>query len=700
MACTIKNTGVAEQRDVFKDIMAKAEVKKAVGVLNGVLDGSISVNDLMAQQKATGKKNLITKTEVGKDTDTVPIYEHVEIKQVQAMNTGNNFYFRLQPNQYESTIEDEIEVVITKKTYKKIKVTYTIEDTSQRKDLQGSTEELQKFASAFKGIQSGDTSTATKLLEDKFAEYKDNFDGVYDGVSSIIDKIRKDANIPSPPSDAVVIVDKIKKHTGSNSITLDKPKSITRVSARKANTNFFFNVVQYKFIKESGIVLCDNLYEEYKVEYKGEGEATSKAAALGALTGDFPTAGDVVNDINSALASAGNVVGNIGREITQAAGQFGKDITGLIGSANSGDLINQALAAAQSAPAIFTTEANVRDKATNAIPLPDLAGGEAGVLEVMTKKEGDNFFSKMFKGEKSGWRLNGTDLFLFEVRAEVKVKYTKEIEPPADSSVPPTDLTNGPPLNPCLDLPSIGVKVGKIFKLDKETGKKFEELIKYKEPKPQPKKLPTTKAEPPPTLAETATVADSTEAPSSAISALSITPAEALSIIAEIRSFERTNSIDYWQKKTDDYVANSKRLNKDPTFLAFKKKKDASGFKTFAKYIASGAPEITQQELDVREELILNYAGWKSVKGQYTAWKALLVASQWEINGKMSTEEYEQWVEDFRNYEGKVGGASGAVFVRKLTTEKDMQQYQAIRNYHLSRKEDIIAVRPFLHPNG
>lgn len=566
MACTIKNTGVAEQRDVFKDIMAKAEVKKAQGLLQGVLDGSVSVNDLMAQQKATGKKNLITKTVVGKDTNQVEIPDnYVEVSQVWVMQTGANFYGRKNPGKVDgwsiAKNEGDITVVYVTKAgqpagykYKKVKVEYKIEDTAERKDLQTSTEDLQKAAAIFKGIQSGDTSAALKLFEDKIKEYKDNFNGVYDGTTSIIEKIKKDANIPASPKDSIVIIDKVKKHSGSNSITLDKPISVTKVSARKAGTNFFFNVVQYKFIQETGIVLCDNLYEEYKVEYKGEGSATSKAAAAGALTGKFPSISDVVGDVTSAISDAvsggGSIggiagkalgaVGNIGREVNQVAGLFGKDIGGLIGAASSGDLINQALAAAQNAPATYTEEVTVRDKATNAISLPELAGGEAGIIEVWTKREGNNFFSKMFKGVKTGWRLEGTDLYTYEVRAEIKVIYKKEVEPPASSSVPPADLTNGPPLNPCFDLPPIGVKIAKELKYDPALGKRVEVPIKFKEPKPQPKKLPVTKAEPAPTLAESATVADSTKAPTAAAATrLGASPTATYATLDELVAFNK-----------------------------------------------------------------------------------------------------------------------------------------------------------------
>ena len=123
MGCNIKNEVVSAQRDIFKELKESAVFKKAENKLNGILDGSITLEDLQKEQKANGKKRLVTRTARGKDTDTVPIYEHVEVEKVQAKKTGTNFFFRLSPNQWESTIEDDVEVVITKKTYKEIKVT-------------------------------------------------------------------------------------------------------------------------------------------------------------------------------------------------------------------------------------------------------------------------------------------------------------------------------------------------------------------------------------------------------------------------------------------------------------------------------------------------------------------------------------------------------------------------------------------------
>jgi len=76
-------------------------------------------------------------------------------------------------------------------------------------------------------------------------------------------------------------------------------------------------------------------------------------------------------------------------------------------------LLNTALANANNEPAVYTVETTVRDDTgTNAIALPDLAGGANGVVEVLTKKEGNNVFSKMNKSDNFGWRVEGTDLYL------------------------------------------------------------------------------------------------------------------------------------------------------------------------------------------------------------------------------------------------------------------------------------------------
>ena len=168
--------------------------------------------------------------------------------------------------------------------------------------------------------------------------------------------------------------------TGSNVINLEDPISITKVKARKANTNFFFNVTQYKFLKESNSVIVTNSYEEYIVEYRGKGSNTKNNDPT-----KLPSKDSIISDINEGLNSLNENIGNVTQAIGEAAGQFGKDLSGLVASASSGSLIQDALAIAQNQPATFTVEKNVRDSNTNAINLPSLAGGEKGVLEVDRK---------------------------------------------------------------------------------------------------------------------------------------------------------------------------------------------------------------------------------------------------------------------------------------------------------------------------
>lgn len=561
MACTIKTPTVAEQRNLFKQIKNDSRFKKAEAKLNDILSNGIGVDKLMAEQKANGKKNFITRTIVGSGDNVLLPLDYVEVKEVKVMSPGSNVYSSKNKGINDGWIigEDEASnpVVYVKKagknfSYKKIKVTYTKEDDAERKDLRTSTADLKKAAAAFKGIQSGDTLAAQKLLDEKIAEFKDNFEGVFDGTTSIIDKIRKDSNIPPKVTDAVIIVDKIKyepindkTNAVSNIITLDKPTSIKKVSARKAGTDFFFNVVQYKFLKDSGTIICDNLYAQYKVEYKGEGSETSQAALEGASTNKFPSTQNVLDDVNSAFASVGGIVGNVAKEINTAASQFGKDINSLLGAAQSGDLLNTALANANNEPAVYTVETTVRDDTgTNAIALPDLAGGANGVVEVLTKKEGNNVFSKMNKSDNFGWRVEGTDLYLYEIRAAVKVKYKKEIDPPVTTGVPPIDLTEDTPLDPC-KLPAIGVKIIKEEFKNPTTGKIEEKVIKNKENKPQPKKEPVIKAEPENNVAESPTIANAQATASS--SGFVKEPTE--TVLTEFDSFR-----DAWKNRLNTFL--------------------------------------------------------------------------------------------------------------------------------------------------
>lgn len=694
MACNIQNEAIKAQRDIFKTIKESTKFKKAENKLNDILQNGINLEELKKEQKVTGKKNLVTRTARGKDTDTVPIYEHVEVENVKVKKTGTNFFFRLRENLWESTIEDDVEVVKTKKTYKEIKVTYKIVDTNKKQDLQTDVTELQKIADS---IASGDATAAIKLFEDKVKEVTNNFDGVYNGIHQIVEKIRKDANIPVPPTDAIVIVDKVKKHTGSNVINLEDPISITKVKARKANTNFFFNVIQYKFLKESNSVITTNLYEEYIVEYRGKGSNTKNNDPA-----KLPSKDSIISDINEGLGSLNESIGNVTKAVGEVAGQFGKDISGLVGAASSGSLIQNALSQAQNQPATYTVEKTIRGKNTNAIVLESLAGGESGVIEVFTRREDQSYFSQMQKGNVAGWRLEGEELYIFEPRAEIKCKYTQEIDPPASSGVPA--LSNDediPKLDPCKDIPALSVKIQEEIRKDTQTGQTEVVTVKVKESKPPTRKTPTIKAEPAVNVAESPTIVNAQESPSTSPIQTTITPIEALGIYNRYNDFERANSIEYWQKRADDYTKIVKELYKSPLWKSLKSKKEASGIKTFRAYLESDPPEVTQEEKDVREKIILNWVGLKNVKKLYGYWKALLIASRYEIAGKFTTDEYENdWLDGFINYEGVFVTDSGFELRRILTTPEDIAQFQAIRDFHLSMAEDIKAAHPYFNPNG
>lgn len=641
MACTVKNTAVAQERDLFKKITESAEFKKAEAKLNDILTNGITVEELMAEQKLNGKKNLITRTELGKDTDTVPMPDnYIEITQVWGDLQG--FYFRLSSNQYQETLEDDVPVVITSKTYKKIKVEYTIEDVSKTKDLQTSTEELQKFANSFNSINSGDTTAARKLLADKIEEFRDDFNGVYNGVEEIITKIRDDANIPAAPSESIILIDKIKTHKGSNVITLEKPKSITKIEARKANTNVFFQVVQFKFIKDNNTVICDNLYEEYKVYYRGEGPAVSAAAEAAKTTGKFPSTEDVVNDVNSALNAFSDTVGNVAREITNVAGEFGTGISNLLSSASSGDLVNKAIAAAQNQPVVYSKEIELKAKATNAIALPELAGGESGVIEVLTKKEDEPYFTKMFKGNVSGWRLDGEDLFIPQVRAEIKVKYKKEIEPPTNTGVTPKDLINGPPLDPCKDLPPIGVKVFKELRRNISTGQVEEVVIKSSQNKPQPKKTPTIKAEPAINIAEFPTVVSSSSGLSSGPSTTSLDTFNSKIGNSVLDIINKRNT--YFYERGEKLEKELNDMNQKEAVKKFKQTLDSS-FKSYEDYI-----------LDISEEDRVILENWreavnknKSNRKAISHLQKLITLQNQILERKKSIDNYNDYLEDAKN---------------------------------------------------
>jgi len=699
MACNVQNEVVKLQRDIFKTIKESSKFKKAQNKLNDILQNGINLEELKKEQKVNGKKNLITRSARSVNTDICPLpLNYIEVQEVKVKKKGTNFSFR--QTKFDIGEDESAQPVVqTQKIYKEIKVTYTIEDTNKKQDLQTDVAELQKIADA---LTSGDTDTAfsegRKLLEDKIKEATKNFDGVYSGIHQIVEKIRKDANIPIPPSDAIITIDKVKKHTGSNVINLEDPISITKVKARKANTNFFFNVTQYKFLKESNSVIVTNSYEEYIVEYRGKGSNTKNNDPT-----KLPSKDSIISDINEGLNSLNENIGNVTQAIGEAAGQFGKDLSGLVASASSGSLIQDALAKAQNQPATFTVEKNVRDSNTNAINLPSLAGGEKGVLEVLTKREDQQFFTNMLKGSVAGWRLEGEDLYLFETRAEVKVKYTKEVDPPAISGVPA--LSNDediPKLDPCKDIPALSVKIQEEIRKDIQTGQTEVITVKVKESKPPTRKTPTIKVEPSVNVAESPTIVNAQESPSSSVFKTTLTPYEASRIGSRYDKFERANSINYWQKRADDYSSNVTKFVKSPLYESLKEKKEAAGAKTFKAFLATNPPEVTQEEIDNREKIILNAVGVRSVKKLYGWWKALIIASRFEIAGKFTTDEYENyWLDGFINYEGVfVNKDDGFKFRRILTTPEDIAQFQIIRDFHLSMANDIIGAHKYYHPNG
>ena len=689
MACNIQNEVVKAQRDIFKTIKESSKFKKAEAKLNDILANGINLEELKKEQKVNGKKNLVTRTTRGTKTDTVDLpLNFINVEEVKVKKEGTNFFYRLQTNKFDVTVEDEVDVVITDKFYKEIKVTYTIEDTSKKQDLQTECAELQKIAD---GIRSGDSTAAVKFFEDKAKEVSDAFDGVYGGIHQIIEKIRSDANIPVPPADAVVIVDKVKKHTGSNVINLEDPVSITNVKARKANTNFFFKVTQYKFLKESNAIIATNSYEEYIVEYRGKGSNTNNNN-----TNELPSKDSIVSDIQQGFDALSTNIGNAVAAVNNVAGQFGKDISGLVSAASSGSLIQDALAQAQNQPATYTRERTVRDKNTNAITLEGLVGGEAGIIEVFTRREDQSFFSQMQKGKISGWRIESEEeeiLYIFEPRAEIKVKYTQETDPPADSGVATVSNDKDvPKLDPCKDIPALSVKIQEEIRKDVQTGQTQVVTSKVKESKPPTRLTPTVKAEPATNVAESPTIVNSAEAPTSALSVSSMTVAQAYRFAQTLAEYETEFGSKYWTKRRDDSVKTFKEAMKSPVRLELKKKINAGGFKSLKAYQDSGAI-LTPDELKVRETIVLAAITGNNIKEIWKKWERLVIHSKFEIIGRITTEQYEKTFNEFQTFEASQNsaGPEGTLYVRRVVQPEDIAQFNDfIRAYHLSKKNEII----------
>jgi len=702
MGCNVVNEVVAVQRDKFKEIIESAEFKKAEGMLTSILDGSTTLEDLQNQQKANGKKRLVTRTARGKDTDTVPIYEHVEVEQVQVKKTGTNFFFRLSENQWESTIEDDVEVVITKKIFKEIKVTYKMEDTSEKKDMQTEIGDLQKLADDIaKGGQE-----AVKLFEKKIAEVGDTFEGVYNGIHTLLEKVRTDANIPIPPADAVVIVDKEKRHSASNVINLDDPVSITRVRARKANTTFFFNVTQYKFLKESASIITTNSYAEYIVNYRGKGSNTKNNDPA-----KLPSKDSIMSDLTEGLNTLNENIGNVTQAIGEAAGQFGKDLSGLVASASSGSLIQDALAKAQDQPATYTVEKNIRDKNTNAINLPSLAGGEKGILEVQTRREDQQFFSNMNKGNVAGWRLDGEDLYLFEPRAEVKVKYTKEIDPPVSAGVPAmSNDPDIPKLIRCLDVPAVTVKILKEIKIDPGTGETIETLLKTPTPASVTAKTPVIKTEAAKTVAETSSTVNAATSPSANPSADdSANLLDFLQKRVEFQGKERKYTTDYLVDRDEINRKKFNEIESGEELKSVRKKRKLSNDKRkgILGWYLNNKDILTDREIEVMDN---RYILFKSIN-DFDAWevhfKSLVLASKKLETGAINQETYDALYDYFLNFSGvymkgedQVNSDLGPEGLKvPLTTELDITVVENLRSLHKENKDLLLAMEKYNNEN-
>ena len=706
MGCNVKDELLTAGRDMFKEIKESAKFKKAEGMLTGILDGSITLEDLQNQQKANGKKRLVTRTARGKDTDTVPIYEHVEVEQVQAKKSGTNFFFRLSPNQWESTIEDEVEVVITKKTYKEIKVTYKMEDTSVKKDMQTEITDLQKLGDlAAKGGRD-----ALKIFEEKAAEIGEVFDDAYNGIHTLLEKVRTDANIPIPPSNAVVIVDKEKRHSASNVINLEDPISITRVRARKANTTFFFNVTQYKFLKESASIITTNSYAEYIVNYRGKGSKTKNNDPA-----KLPSKDSIISDLNEGLSSLNENIGNVTQAIGEAAGQFGKDLSGLVASASSGSLIQDALAKAQNQPATYTVEKNVRDKNTNAINLPSLSGGNKGILEVQTRREDQQFFTNMFEGNVAGWRLDGEDLYLFEPRAEVKVKYTKEIDPPANAGIPAmSNDPDIPKLNPCKDIAAIKVKIIKKIKKDPGTGEEIEEVIKNVVPAAITGATPVGKSEPATTLPETSATIDATKSPTSnARQDDSVNLLDFYTKRAELVTKERKFSTNYLFEKNEMFAPKFNKIagSQEVKSVKFKKKladkKAGKRLGSTLEWYLTYPDEITTEERKVYNNMLVLFASIQSFDAWSTHYKSLVRASRMLTTEQIDQDSFDLMYNVFLNFEGVIMSDDPGInsdlgpdgLILPITSELDIAVFSNIPVLHEQNKDLLIAMEKYRNEN-
>lgn len=208
---------------------------------------------------ASPAKSTVEKTVEDENTDTLIIQEEYEtIKQVQGMKDGTNFFSGVG---YTTEIDGDDTIVTTTKVFKKIKVIYTVEQTTDPSidPITGlslpSLDDLGLPSLSLPSIDGLDLSGVPSLSPESLAA----------GQAKMKDAICNMPNLEvSTGGSGVQTLDQ--KASGTDNIILEKtPTKIISVQGRTANNNFFSGI---QYTQDGKSIFLRDTYAEVKVSYE------------------------------------------------------------------------------------------------------------------------------------------------------------------------------------------------------------------------------------------------------------------------------------------------------------------------------------------------------------------------------------------------------------------------------------------------
>lgn len=340
----ITNLKQEDMKKIEKDLFSLIEDGKSA--LNDMLSKGLDVAAIQEQTKTEGKKNLLTKSIVVKNAETVPLpADYYDVTAVKAQKQNHNFYFNYRNYKISGSAEEPfVEVGKAKdgQLFKKIKVTYRIEDKNPPKNMHVELTKLQKLKNdpkAFNELKrniDSDFGAVYEKIDDVTTKIADDFNiaiekfndtlanpqtdseklaanilnqalsGNFSGaISSAINASKQSplgitnnflqtgvlpAGLTTPPNKRVLT--RIARSTNSDTVEiLDEDATIVKVSVVKPGTNFFGGTIspnQYNYDTDENILTVTSglIYPKIKVTYTIEEDIEAITPASQTLPDD------------------------------------------------------------------------------------------------------------------------------------------------------------------------------------------------------------------------------------------------------------------------------------------------------------------------------------------------------------------------------------------------------------------------------